>query len=102
MEQKDNHTDTIDSFKNIEIISKIGQKITSTLHIDEVIESLYDSIKTMMDATGLVIYIFNPVLKGLKLKYHLGKQKNIADFIPIDSETSFCIYSLKKQNGTIY
>ena len=83
---------------NIEIISKIGQKITSTLNLNEVIRSLYDYINTLMDATGFVIYIYNPTLKVLEVKYKLGKhEKIVADSIPLDNESSFCVYTIKNK-----
>ena len=84
--------------KNIELINKIGQQITSTLNLGEVIGVLHDSINTVMDATGFVIYVYNPSLKCLEVKYKLGKHKNIvANNIPIDAEDSFCLYSLKNK-----
>lgn len=47
-----------DSFKNIEIISTIGQKITATLDIELVLNIIYENIIHLMDANifGISLY----------------------------------------------
>jgi serine phosphatase RsbU (regulator of sigma subunit) len=88
----------MDSQKNIELISRIGQKITSTLDLNEVIEALQDDVNTLMDVSGLIIYILNPALNSLELKYALGKSKNfISNSISMDNENSFGVYTVKNK-----
>jgi serine phosphatase RsbU (regulator of sigma subunit) len=81
-----------------EIISKIGQKITSSLNLSEVIDLLYESIKEMMDATGFIIYILDESGNQLEAKYILGKHKDIVHTnIPMTDEGSFCVYTIKNE-----
>jgi len=81
-----------------EIISKIGQRITSSLNLSEVIDLLYESIKEMMDATGFIIYILDESGNQLEAKYILGKHKDIVHTnIPMTDEGSFCVYTIKNE-----
>ena len=56
------------SFKNIQLLSDIGQKITRILSIEDIIETVYENVNNLMDANAFGIGI-------------LRSGKNIVEFI---------------------
>jgi GAF domain-containing protein len=61
------------SFQSVNILSEIGKQITSSLSVEKIIETAYENINQLMDASSFWIGIHNPVLK--RLDYPLGKEK---------------------------
>ncbi len=59
--------------KNIELLSKIGQQITSCLSVEKIIETVYQNVNRLMDASSFWIGIYNE--EEQRLNYPLGKEK---------------------------
>jgi transcriptional regulator with GAF, ATPase, and Fis domain/serine phosphatase RsbU (regulator of sigma subunit) len=59
--------------KNIELLSKIGQQITSSLSVEKIIETVYKNVNQLMDASSFWIGIYNRTEQ--RLDYPLGKEK---------------------------
>lgn len=53
------------SYSNIELLSEIGRKITSSLSVETVISTVYDNVNTLMDASIFGIGIYNEELKKI-------------------------------------
>jgi len=87
------------STRDIEIISQIGQKITSTLNLADVISALYGYLNSVMDVSGFTIYIYNPLTRNLEARHKVDKvghyDQILADSISIDSAGSFSVWCLK-------
>lgn len=47
------------AYRNIKLLSEVGQKITSCLTIEDIISKVYENVNTLMDATTLGIGIYN-------------------------------------------
>ncbi|HEY6163186.1 MAG TPA: tetratricopeptide repeat protein [Bacteroidia bacterium] len=87
-----------ESFRNIEVISKMGVKITSTLNLSESINVIYEYLNSVMDAKGFSIYIYNPQNRHVELKFALDDYKYVnKDSISIDSENSFAVWCIKNK-----
>lgn len=66
-------TEIENSYKNIELLSKIGQQITSSLSVEKIIETVYFNVNQLMDASSFWIGIYNEDKQ--RLDYPLGKEK---------------------------
>jgi PAS domain S-box-containing protein len=66
-------TELENSYKNIELLSKIGQQITSCLSVEKIIETVYQNVNQLMDASSFWIGIYNK--EEQRLNYPLGKEK---------------------------
>ncbi|MEO7873493.1 MAG: adenylate/guanylate cyclase domain-containing protein [Bacteroidia bacterium] len=78
------------SFQNLEVINKIGSRITSSLDLNEIFNKLYEYINSVMDASGFTIYVFNPITGCLEGKHKIGIYQHISrNSISVNSETSF-------------
>jgi len=53
------------SYSNIELLSEIGRKITSSLSVETVISTVYDNVNTLMDASIFGIGIYNEEQKKI-------------------------------------
>ena len=61
------------SFKNVKILSDIGQKITSTLNLELIFNTVYENVNALLDATTFLIMIYNE--KGQQLECRLAIRK---------------------------
>jgi transcriptional regulator with GAF, ATPase, and Fis domain/serine phosphatase RsbU (regulator of sigma subunit) len=66
-------TELENSHKNIQLLSKIGQQITSSLSVETIIETVYQNVNELMDASSFWIGIYNE--EEQRLNYPLGKEK---------------------------
>lgn len=62
--------------ENVELLSEIGRKITSTLSVEKIISTVYDNVNSLMDANVFGIGIYNEPLKRIDFPstYENGEQ----------------------------
>jgi signal transduction histidine kinase len=53
------------SYSNVELLSEIGRKITSSLSIEKIIGTVYDNVNLLMDASVFGIGIYNDEFKRI-------------------------------------
>lgn len=56
------------AYNNVKTLSEIGQKLTSSLNIELIFTTIYESINSLMDATVFVIMIYNEKKNLLDVK----------------------------------
>ncbi|HEV8283792.1 MAG TPA: ATP-binding protein [Chitinophagaceae bacterium] len=63
------------SYRNVELLSEIGRKITSSLSVEKIISTVYDNVNALMDASVFGIGIYNEALKRIEFPatYENGK-----------------------------
>ncbi|HET9825591.1 MAG TPA: tetratricopeptide repeat protein, partial [Chitinophagaceae bacterium] len=63
------------SYRNVQLLSEIGRKITSSLSVEKIIGTVYDNVNSMMDAAVFGIGIYNDALKRIEFPstYEEGK-----------------------------
>jgi PAS domain S-box-containing protein len=84
--------------KNIELLSKIGQQITSSLSVEKIIETVYQNVNQLMDASSFWIGIYNK--EEQRLDYPLGKEKGKTlpfAFYNLSDDKWLPVYSFKNQ-----
>jgi serine phosphatase RsbU (regulator of sigma subunit)/tetratricopeptide (TPR) repeat protein len=75
------------AFTNIQVLSDIGQKITSTLDLSMIIRTVYESVNRMMDATSFGIGIYSEKLKALEFKDFIEKDEVLPYSVDYISQT---------------
>jgi PAS domain S-box-containing protein len=63
------------SNKNIQLLSELGQQITATLSVEEIVNKTYKNINGLMDATGLLIGIHDA--ENNRLVFPGGMEKGV-------------------------
>src|SRR5206468_8001850 len=63
------------SYRNVELLSEIGRKISSSLSVEKIIGTVYDNVNSLMDAAVFGIGIYNDTLKRIEFPatYEHGK-----------------------------
>ena len=90
----------IDSYRNIEILGRIGQKITSTLDLDNILEVVYNNINQLMDATEFGVGIYDRTREVIDLSYYIfeGKRTNTAGasgMVNLDDDRRLSVWCVK-------
>lgn len=61
------------TYNNVKLLSEIGQQITSCLSVEKIIETTYENINRLMDASSFWIGIYSE--EEQRLNYPIGKEK---------------------------
>ena len=69
------------SFRNVKILSDIGQKITSTLNMDMIFNTVYENVNTLLDATTFLIMIYNDKDQQLECRLAIKKSERLPLYI---------------------
>jgi serine phosphatase RsbU (regulator of sigma subunit) len=65
------------SYEDVKVLSQIGQEISQTLRIDNIIRALYDNINKIMDAEAFAIGIYKETIQQLIFTGYSQKDKMI-------------------------
>ncbi|MFY7786301.1 MAG: 7TM diverse intracellular signaling domain-containing protein [Thermoflexibacteraceae bacterium] len=63
------------AYENIKILTIIGQKITQTLDLKEIIKMVYENVNELMDASGFGLGVYNAKLQELAFDGFMEKGK---------------------------
>ncbi len=86
------------TYNNVKLLSEIGQQITSCLSIEKIIETTYENINQLMDASSFWIGIYNE--KEQRLNYPIGKEKgkNVGTaYYDLSEDHRIPVWSFKNQ-----
>ncbi|WP_020533988.1 ATP-binding protein [Flexithrix dorotheae] len=80
-----------EAYKNLELLSEMGQSITASLSIENIIELIYENVNTLMDVSVFGVGIYNPERSTLdfpaifengvtqkEVKFKLTEEDNLA------------------------
>lgn len=88
------------SYQNISIISEIGQKITSSLDIEKIMNTIYENMNSLMDATVFGIGIFDEKHQEIDYRMYIENSHRVPRFqTSINNEKSIaarCILNRKE------
>ena len=112
IELKKKSSDLEHSYTNISLLSSLGKKITSNLQFEDIMESVYKGVNTIMDAAVLGLALVNKKREQIELKYLRDRQERITpDNVSIFNEKSsfaecirnkkeIIIHDIKQEKGT--
>jgi transcriptional regulator with GAF, ATPase, and Fis domain len=81
------------TYENTRLLSQIGKDITATLSISEIIEKLYTSINSLMDASVFAIGICNEENNRLEFSGTMEKGVKLGDFAYGLTEDTLSVWS---------
>ena len=90
------------SYKNISILSEIGQKITAELDLNKIAELLYESINELMDASVFSLLSVNERMQRLDYNFYIqnGKRQNKEPML-LDNIDSISVWCIKNQSDVV-
>jgi signal transduction histidine kinase/YesN/AraC family two-component response regulator len=87
---------------NIKLISKIGQQITSTLSLEDIVERVYENVNNLMDATIFSIGVFKKDENKIEFKGAIENGNKLPDFsYSMEDENRAAIWCLKNKQEMI-
>ncbi len=96
------HSEVEATYRKVKLLSEIGQKITSTLSLDKIIETVYDHVNNLMDVTIFSIGIYNPILNRIEFPGSMENGKRLPPwFATMDEENRLAVNCFKNQKEII-
>jgi len=86
------------TYNHVKLLSEIGQQITSCLSVEKIIETTYENINQLMDASSFWIGIYSEAEQ--RLNYPIGKEKgkNVpAAFYNLSEDDRLPVWAFKNQ-----
>lgn len=89
----------IENLKNISIISELGQRITSTLNLNKILNILCNSVRDFIDISTFGIALYNEENGFLKYNYYSSEGTKITSMTDasIDSKSSISAFCLRNK-----
>ncbi|MBC8059882.1 MAG: GGDEF domain-containing protein [Clostridiaceae bacterium] len=89
--------DLIEVIKNISIISELGEKITTTLDLNQIYEMLYDAIQSFIHANIFGVGLYNDEKKKIQYNYLIeDNQRTEIQEVSFDDEESIAVTCLRE------
>lgn len=98
------HLQVEESYKQINILSSVGQQITATLEIDTILDVVFENISGLMDATEFGVGICRKEENVLDVSHYIYEGKKISEpgveaLVPLDSPgrlSAWCVKNKKE------
>ncbi|MFY9311128.1 MAG: tetratricopeptide repeat protein [Bacteroidia bacterium] len=85
-------------YHNIQVMSEVGQQLTSTLDIETVFSKLHEHINRLMHAEVFGIRIYHPETETVEVKYEYEKGERMDSMsFTMDNESNFSVWSIKNR-----
>jgi len=81
------------SFRNVKILSDIGQKITSTLNLELIFNTVYENVNSLLDATTFLIMIYSEKDQHLECRLAIKKGERLPLYIqPMNAKNKLSVW----------
>ncbi|TAE00462.1 MAG: hypothetical protein EAZ97_05730 [Bacteroidetes bacterium] len=65
------------SYRNVKLLSTIGQDITSSLVVEDIIEKVYENVNALMDATAFGIGVYRELQQKIEIRGFIEKGEKL-------------------------
>ncbi len=90
------------TYRNVKLLSEIGQQITSTLSLEKIIETVYENVNSLMDATIFAIGVYNKNLDRLDFPVSMERGEKLPFwFASMDDDNRIPVWCFKNQKEII-
>ncbi|MFA6516769.1 MAG: GAF domain-containing protein [Bacteroidia bacterium] len=96
------HDEVEATYKKVALLSEIGQKITATLSLDKINETVYENVNELMDAAVFGIGIYNPGENRIEFPAVIEKGEKLPfSFQSLEDENRLAIWCFKNKKEII-
>lgn len=86
------------SYKNVTLLAEIGQKITSTLNLEDILNMIYNNAKALMDLSIFAVGIYREETQSIDFVYYVKNSQHMRPLsVPLDSENEFSVWCIKNR-----
>lgn len=90
------------AYENLELLGTIGRDITSSLIIEEIIETVYENLNTLMDASVLGIGVYNQTKNQLHFPGVRERNQRLKDInIDLSEEKTLAAFCFNNQKEVV-
>ena len=90
------------SNREIRFINELGQEVTSSLHLDDIIHNTYNRLAELIDITSFGIALYDKDSNEVEYSYIVeNSERHTPLSIPADSETSLTVWCLKNRKPVL-
>jgi signal transduction histidine kinase/response regulator RpfG family c-di-GMP phosphodiesterase len=87
-----------DAYKNVQLLSEIGQEITSTLDLDTILNTVYENVNQLMDASVFGIGIYNAQHSTIDYKLAIEKGKRYQPYSrTMEDKSQFPVWCIENK-----
>jgi len=86
------------SYKNVTMLAEIGQRITATFDLEEILDMIYENVTALMDVSIFAVGIYREEEREIDFVYCMRKSKRMPPLtVSIDSDIEFSVWCLKNR-----
>ena len=89
------------TYNNIQILSEIGQEITSTLNFEKVLDTVYTKVNSLMDATEFGIGVYNQQKQSIDFSFYYYDSKrmdsDLDTWISMDDKNRLSVWCVENR-----
>jgi len=90
------------TYENVKLLSEIGQLVTSCLSVEKILETAYESVNRLMDASVFSIGIYQEKEHGLDFRGCIEKGEKIPFFsVPISDKDKLAVWCYTQQKNML-
>ncbi|MEX1001365.1 MAG: GAF domain-containing protein [Crocinitomicaceae bacterium] len=87
------------SYKNSELLNKIGQELISTLNFEDVFERLYINVNKLMDATIFGVRLLDKENNRVQYLYEYERGKRLGEInVSMDQDNNYSVWCIKNND----
>jgi serine phosphatase RsbU (regulator of sigma subunit) len=86
------------AYKNVAVVSQIGQEITSSLNIEDIFNKLYRYVNDLMDASVFGVDIYDPEKQVIEYKLNIERNQRLpSETVSMAEETNLSVWAVKNR-----
>lgn len=86
------------AYRNVAVLSRIGQEITSTLDINDIFTKLYGYVNDLMDASVFGVDIYYPDKQVIDYKLNIERNQRLpSETVPMTDENNLSVWTVKNR-----
>ncbi len=90
------------SYKSVEILSSIGQDITSTLNVEDIFKILYKHVHELMDASFFGIDVHLPEQNMVEYRYNIERDVRLPiERVSMENPNNFSVWCIKNKENIL-
>ena len=90
------------TYKQMEVVGKIGQNITATLDLEQIFDLLYENLNQLMEAMVLGIGLLDNNNQKIRYELFIEKGEKQPTFeVPVDSKNSWAVWCLENKRDVL-
>lgn len=92
----------VSTYNNVKLLSEIGQQITATLSLEKIIETVYENVNKLMDASVFAIGVYNQEEQKIEMNGTIEKGEKLPYYYySLDDDNRNAVWCFKNQKEVI-